>query len=249
MREKMKKILLLTMLVLSLLTFPMAASATTFTMNSTQLQALYETYESPDSAGTSLTLPVGNLPDGAKFTGNILTNETAYGQIQIGANFSGVDYDGTSRTTIGTLGMDDLSGYNAYGLNIENVNESAWDLNVYFNVGWTDSPYSETDYYVQNTWTSIAKDASADVLLDFTNCQVWGGIYSGDWVDITTISDLNLAHVTNIGLNIGGNMPVGDNDYTYEVKVRSIPDLSAVFLLGSACMLGGFAGFRRKLKK
>lgn len=249
MREKMKKILFLTMIVLSLLTLPMAASATTFTMDATQLQALYETYENPNSVGTYLSSPIGILPDGAKFTGAVRTNETGDGQIQIGANFWGVDFNRTSGAKIGDLGMNDLSGYNAYGLNIENANENVWDFNVYFNAGWTDSPYGETNYYVQNTWTSIAVGASADVLVDFTNAQVWGGGYDGDWVDITNISELNLAHVTNIGLNIGGSMPLPGSDYTYEVKVRSIPDLSAVFLLGSACMLGGFAGFRRKFKK
>ncbi len=71
---------------------PMTAMGTTFTMNSTQLQSLHQTGENPDSNGTVLIEPVGILSNSAKNTGNIRTNETGWGQIQIGANFWGEPY-------------------------------------------------------------------------------------------------------------------------------------------------------------
>lgn len=245
----MKKLLGLCLGIALLMAIPLAVSATTFTMNPSQLQALYETYENPDSEGTFLSMPVGILPDGAKYTGNVLTNETGWGQIQIGANFWGIPYGGSAgdEATNVALGMGSLAGYDSYALSIENVNENAWEFNLYFNVGWTDSPFDETNYYVQNAWTTINKDEKKQVVLDFTSCYVWGGAYNGDLIDFTTVAGVNWDHITNIGLNIGGNMPLPGVDYTYEAKVNPIPVPATLLLLGSGLL--GLAGFRKRFNK
>jgi hypothetical protein len=238
-----------------------------FTMDSTQIQALYQTDENPTSAGTFLNYPVQPLtgPEAsAKFDGRVRMNETGWGQIQIGANFWGSDYDGTytpgSPQTNVALGMDDLTGYDGYGLRFKNVNENAWKYNVYFNAGWTDSGFDEVDYYVQDTWTTIDVNESKGVVIDFTNAEVWkndwtGGTYQSTtylgWTDLTSIANFPWAHITNIGFNTGGDMPLLGQDYDFETKVAPypIPEPSTLIILGFGVAGMAVYGWRRKKKQ
>lgn len=249
------------MLVLGLLMLPrFALASTVFTMSPYHLGNLYETYENPASAGTFLTGVEYYAGIGAKYSGKIRQGEGSlgspvWGSVQIGSNFWGYAYDDVGflgpgdgpRPTVGELGMGDLSLYEAYALQFTNNNENAWMYNLYFNIGYTDSSWGETDYYVQNTWTSINAGDTAVLTLDFANAQVWGGIYSGDWVDLSTISGLDLTHVSNIGFNIGANVPLPGTlpDHVYEVSVLPIPEPTSMLLLGMG-VLGLFGLKRRK---
>jgi len=254
--KSMKKTLFLisTVTALALIMVAGAANAT-FTMTPTQLQALYETYENPSSAGTYLN-PVQATSGGAKYTGNVTTNTSGWGQIQIGANFWGIPFGGSAgdEPTNSALGMGDLSAYNAYALSITNLNENPWMFNVYMNIGYTDPGWDDVDYYVQGNWTSIGVGETATILLDFTNCEFWmtpysGGSPSGATQNLTgqNITSLGLLdHVSNIGINVGGDMPVGPEDYTFEFKVAPVPEPSTVLLIGIGLVgLAGY-GFRKR---
>lgn len=245
----MKRLSLLAIMVGLLMVLTIGnAIGTTFTMTPYQLQNLYETWEDPYHGGTYLN-PNQSIPGGVKYTGNVRTGDPGWGQIQVGANFWGQPYGGPppgSAPTNVALGMGSLLGYNSYALVFKNVNENAWMFNVYFNVGYPPEP----DYYVQNTWTTITKGASAIVKLDFGHAEVWrNGSYLG-WVNLGTYPDLNLKHVTNIGFNIGGDMPAGPNDYTFEVEVYPIPEPGTLILLGSGLVgLAGYGKFRLSRRK
>lgn len=223
-----------------------SAMATSFTINATQLQALYETSENPaNSTGTYLS-PVQSLSNGAKYTGNIRTSDPGWGAIMIGANFSGTPYGsspGSGPTNV-DLGLGSLSGYDSYALHFDNVNENPWMYQLYFNAGYTD--LGESDYYVQNHWTTINNGEGAVVTLDFTNCEVWkDGFYLG-WKDITQFNDIDLNHISNVGFQIGGNMPVGPHDYTFETEVAPVPEPGTILLMGLGLLGLGVFG-RNKL--
>lgn len=126
-----------------------SAWATLFTLNPTQLANFYQTAESPTSAGTYLN-PVQAIPGyGAKYMGNIRTNEHGSGNISIG-----------STNPFNDLGISDLSSYTSYGLNLENVNENPWDYQLFL------STSAGNNY--NSAWTSIANGSSAALILDLT---------------------------------------------------------------------------------
>ncbi len=240
----------LTLFAVAIITLIAANPASAFfaTMDSYQLSNLYEIMENPSSAGTYLN-PVQSITDGAKYVGNVRTSEAGWGQIQIGANFWGQPFGGSAgdNMSLGDLGLGSLSGYDSFKFHFLNQNEHVWTYNLFFNVGYTD--WGETDYYVQNTWTSIAAGSGATMMLDFSYAQVWGGAYSGDWVDLATIGDLNFDHISSMGFNIGGDMPVGPDDYTFETSVTSapvIPEPTTLALFGLG-LLG--AGIVRRMRK
>lgn len=251
----MKK-LLMAVLVAGCIALPMSAAATMFTMDTTQLASLYETYENPASANTYLTSVTALLDGSVKFVGNVRDSETGWGAIQIGANFWGIPYDGSAgdEPTNVALGMGSLSGFDSYGLTFENTNENTWMFQVYFNVGWTDPGWDEDDYYVQNTWTAIAEDETKTVVLDFTSAEVWkNGTFVGsneDLINDGAYSAIDWGHITNIGFHVGADVPLGEDsdDWTYEMKVSSVPEPATMLLLGAGLL--GLAGFgRRKLFK
>ena len=241
----MKRIVLGILVMALVFSLPIVISATPFTMNLSQLGSLYETYENPSATGTSLLSVYGN-PDGVKYIGNLNQGGAGFSQVQIGANFWGIPYGGSAGdgATNVALGMGSLADYSSYRLRFANMNENPWMYNLYFNVGYTD--WGETNYYIQNDWTSI-NPGSYDVLsLNFNSAHVWGGGYSGELVDLSTLG-MDMDHVSNIGFSIAGNVPLSGYDYTFETTVSPVPEPATMFLFGLGLVGGGL--LKRKKRK
>lgn len=222
-----------------------------FTMNVPQLSSLYEVTENPVSTGTYLNA-LETAPGSVKYTGNVNTGVSGWAQIQIGANFWGQPFGGSvgDEASNVALGMGGLGTYTQYGQRFTNLNENAWQYNLFFNVGYTDPNFNETNYYIQNTWTSIDAGVTADLKLDFSWAQVYGGVYDGVWMDVNTIGfDWN--HISAIGFNIGGNLPLGDPndqdyfpDHTFETVVAPVPEPTTMLLVGLG--MAGIGLIRRR---
>jgi hypothetical protein len=129
--------------------------------------------------------------------------------------------------------VTDLSAYDGYMLSFLNTNNSSWFVNIYFNTGWTDPPYSEPDNFYENGWVELLPGVATTVSIDFD-----------------TANPLYLNHVTNIGSEIGANMdeyPMWNpnnpsNGDIYHIDVSQIPEPLTLVLLG----LGGIALRQRK---
>lgn len=227
-----KKVLTATILIFVLCIG--TAYAIPFTMNKHQLEGLYQTGETPDNYGTYLN-SIEPTDEGIKVVGNILTLNPGPGKIKIGVNNSGIDYNGmTTRYDYITgtivplkktdeMGID-LSGYDSYSLSALNDNENPWAYQLYFR--------TKGDYTVVNEWQEIINQKSNIITLDFKDAYIGGSIYNLIDQHAANYLEIDLDQIDEIGFLIGGDLPVGPNDYTFETEIEPIPEPATLLLLG-----------------
>ena len=239
---------LLVLIIAALFLSATPAMAAIFELNVPAASQLYQTYENPldptqpgdtylignTYANPSLTYPV---PMGGEVGFVIqMSEQNGFQQVQVGSNFWGTDLSGgTNATTAQVLGTalgtsltNDLSSFTGYQLTFWNDNQSDWLVNLYMNTGFTDAQYNQTNYYYQNSWTTLAPGQSATLTLDFSNAETWGGVYSGGYSAVA-----NLTQVTNIGFNVGGNMGGGgSNPSVTDTAHISVVPVPAALILG-----------------
>ena len=193
----MKKTLVrgLVMAVLGIALAAGSAWATTLTIDVTTLAQFYETFEDPTATGTALFSVKHNIEidnsENVKYVGNIDPDgeDDGWGEIWIGANSSGV-------TTNQDLGLGNLTGYDSFALNLNNVNENPWQYQLYFTAG---------NYTIESGWTSINNGDSAVVTLDFTNANVYDSTtdFQNIGINIGKVAGLDLANISSIGFQVG----------------------------------------------
>ncbi|MBW2140028.1 MAG: VPLPA-CTERM sorting domain-containing protein [Deltaproteobacteria bacterium] len=207
-----KSLTLLAVTVLAVFFIVGAVGATVFSPSQSQL--------------LGMTLAWDNGGEGTLHTGY----PTAYGT---GAQFVGdifVDSgDGFYSIGIGyawqwPFPIPSLSGCTSYELNITNINDDDWDVNLYMNTGYVD--WGETNNFYQNGWATISPGQTAHLVLDFS-----------------TEGAINLNHITNLGFQIATDREFGDQ---YNLVASTVPIPGAIWLLGSG--LFGLIGLRRKFK-
>jgi hypothetical protein len=243
--------LLLVGAVLVLATF-IPASAFVFQMNSNQLQSLYEIDENPVvDPGTDL-LSVTPLDKGAEFWGSLNLGGSGWSQMQIGANYFGHPYAGHEGdgASLSELGLDNLEGYTMLSQSFRNVGKHGWHFSMFAGIGYAHD--RETYYYLQNEWAMIDAGMSSRLSLDFSNAEIWSfnpntgeRLYLG-WGNAFNLG-LDWSHVSSIGFNIAGDVPVDEDGHNFRVEATPAPEPTSLVFIG--CGLLGLALLRRKFKK
>jgi hypothetical protein len=242
--------LLLIGAVLVFATF-VSASASVFSMHSNQLQALYEIDENPVyDPGTDL-LTVTPIQNGADYWGSLNLYGSGWSEIQIGANYFGLPYGGHEGdgASLAELGLGSFEGYTSFAQTFKNVGKHSWHFSLFAGIGYAHD--RETYYYLQNDWAIIDPGSSARMSLDFSNAEIWSwNPITGDkqylgWANALELG-LDWSHVSSIGFNIAGDVPVDGEGHNFRVEATSTPEPISLISIGLGLI--GLAVYGRKFK-
>jgi len=210
-------------------------SAEMFRLNKDAALMLWETYENPNNVVSNLLIvsddpvvynPTTPMKGEVGLVGALYSVDAdqhhPFAQMQIGANFWGLSGDtgnsgATTAEVIGTaLGAaptNSLVGFDGFEMFFSNDNNSPWWVNLHMNTGYTDSDPTRDRYY-ENGWVELQPGQSTWLSIDFTGVEF-------------------LDEVTNIGVNVGGNL-TGDpsNPDFFHVSIVPVPGAVLLGMLG-----------------
>ena len=212
------------------------AGATSVSISPTELDDLYEVKDNP----------VGNATvtqtSGASYDVVLTGSNGTFSQAQVGMDFPDT-YN---------WGYGDLSGNDSFVLGITNDEPTGGDnilVNLFINTGWTDSPWSMTDQYNENTWDWIAPGETKWFTLDISSL---GTTTNYEPEPDETVN--RIEWVSALGFNVGTNILDTEVD-AYDISsgetlsLTVVPEPISMVMLGAlgAGMLGA-RGIRRRRK-
>ena len=216
------------------------AIATTFWMDPADLDDMDVVYSEP-AGGVITSITPTTAPDGRiafNYYGHT-GDEEGGGKVQIGYKWDPPGPDGAK--SYNGKPFPDLSDYDDFTISFHNQDTEPVQVNVWINTGYTDPGWEQVGYYAENDWVEVPECTWLDLVLDFSNANLWVDQWPGGPWGVESVGEvLYRNHVTGIGISLITPAPTS----VFSVDVDTVPEPATIALLG----LGALSLIRRRRK-